>query len=133
MELCPRASSGSLPSQGHFFIPSLLKAPAGLASIGAEELVGPMAVVGAFDDADQVVDALNRQASGLAASVWGSDSGETRRIADRLRFGSVAVNAPLLRDARTPFGGLRRSGLGRVGGDEWVGFWSETKSTTLLQ
>lgn len=131
VELCTREVPDELVTSGRFFAPSLLRAPAGCTSISADELTGPMSLISAFEDADQVTDRLNEQSSGLAASVWGPASEQTRRVAERLRFGSVTVNSPLLRDARTPFGGLRRSGLGRVGGNDWLRFWCETKSTTL--
>lgn len=131
--VCSRELPDEWREQDRLFAPSLLRAPAGETRISAEEVTGPLSLLAGFDDVDQIVDMLNGQPSGLAASVWGPDDARTREVAGRLRFGSVTVNAPLLRDARTPFGGLRHSGMGRVGGDEWLNFWSETKSTTLAQ
>ena len=130
-ELCRRRQTAEAANQNRMFVPSLLLAPSSAVDITGVELTGPMSLLSAFSDVDQLVQLLNHGTSGLAASVWGSDSIDTRHVGDSLRFGSVAVNSPVLRDARTPFGGFRGSGLGRVGGEAWPDFWTETRSLTL--
>jgi acyl-CoA reductase-like NAD-dependent aldehyde dehydrogenase len=122
------AASRAPDESGQFVNPSLVQLPAG-ADPPIEEIAGPLCVISAVDDPESLCGRLNQDDAGLAAYVWGSDR-LAARFARRLRFGSVAVNGPIARDARTPFGGFRQSGVGRVGGAEWEAFWTETKSTT---
>lgn len=62
---------------------------------------------------------------GLSASVWTRDLSRAHRVASRLESGIVWVNCWMLRDLRTPFGGVKESGLGREGGHEALRFFTE--------
>jgi len=87
-----------------------------------DEVFGPVAPVCAFDTDEEAVALANATRFGLGASVWSRDAARAERIAERLEAGMVFVNAPVVSDPRRPFGGVKRSGVGRELGDE--GFYS---------
>jgi aminomuconate-semialdehyde/2-hydroxymuconate-6-semialdehyde dehydrogenase len=95
-----------------------------------EEIFGPVVTIAPFDDADDAVRLANLSRFGLAANVWTGDRARAERLAERLEFGIVWINAWLLRDLRVPFGGVKQSGVGREGGDEALRFFTEPKSIT---
>jgi aminomuconate-semialdehyde/2-hydroxymuconate-6-semialdehyde dehydrogenase len=68
---------------------------------------------------------------GLSASIWTRDLARAHRVAEQLETGTVWVNCWLLRDLRTPFGGVKDSGLGREGGDEALNFFTEPKTVCV--
>jgi len=68
----------------------------------------------------------------LAAYLWTSNSELALRLAGRLRAGTVAINSPVIRDVRVPFGGFRQSGLGRVGGSYSRDLFTEVNTTSLV-
>lgn len=90
-----------------------------------EEIFGPVCHVAPFDDDDEAIAAANDTDYGLAATVWTSDLTRGHRVASRLRAGIIWVNTWFLRDLRTPFGGMGRSGIGREGGDWSLDFYSQ--------
>ena len=131
IEICERDGTFDSGSRaGQFFQPSLLTVPSAEYLI-EDEIQGPVTIVCPFDDPIALAHRLNAGRSGLAVYIWGDGTQSSRRLAQELRFGSVAVNSPIVRDARTPFGGFRGSGIGRVGGYEWTDFWTESKSVTM--
>ena len=93
-----------------------------------EEIFGPVVTIMPFDTEEEVLIMANSTKYGLASSVWTTNVKKAHRIADQLNMGIVWVNAWLIRDLRTPFGGMKASGVGREGGLEALRFFTEPKN-----
>ncbi len=98
------------------------------ARVVREEIFGPCCHVRAFDDEDEVVALANDTEYGLAAALWTENVSRAHRVAARLEAGITWVNSWFLRDLRTPFGGMKQSGIGREGGEYSLEFYTETKN-----
>jgi aminomuconate-semialdehyde/2-hydroxymuconate-6-semialdehyde dehydrogenase len=98
------------------------------ARVVREEIFGPCCHVQPFDEEDEVVMLANDTDYGLAAAVWTENLSRAHRVAARLEAGITWVNSWYLRDLRTPFGGMKQSGIGREGGEYSLEFYSETKN-----
>lgn len=96
-----------------------------------EEIFGPVATLIPFDTEDEVVAWANSTRYGLAASLWSQDVSRCHRIAHALDSGILWINCWMVRDLRTPFGGMKDSGVGREGGFEALRFFSETKNICI--
>jgi aminomuconate-semialdehyde/2-hydroxymuconate-6-semialdehyde dehydrogenase len=84
-----------------------------------------------FDTEMQALEYANSVRYGLAATVWTQNLNRALRLGEQLQSGIVWVNCWLLRDLRTPFGGVKDSGIGREGGWDALRFFSETKNVCL--
>jgi aminomuconate-semialdehyde/2-hydroxymuconate-6-semialdehyde dehydrogenase len=122
-----RNQEGLLAS-GFFVQPTLIEGLSPSATVNQEEIFGPVATLIPFDSEDQVVEWANGVRYGLSASIWSQDSAKARRVAEKLETGLVWINTWMLRDLRTPFGGVKESGLGREGGRYALEFMSEVKN-----
>lgn len=127
------AAGGGRPDLpvGHYLRPTLLTEVDPAAPIARDELFGPVAVVLPYDDEDDAVRIANATDYGLAGSVWTADPDRGEAVAARLVAGSVAVNSSAAMDLGSPFGGMRRSGIGREGGPEGVSAYLEAQSIVL--
>ena len=90
-----------------------------------EEIFGPVCHIAPFDSEDEAVRRINDSNYGLACAIWTSDLKRAHRVAPQIEAGLVWVNTWYLRDLRTPFGGVKQSGLGREGGRHSLDFYSE--------
>jgi aminomuconate-semialdehyde/2-hydroxymuconate-6-semialdehyde dehydrogenase len=99
--------------------------------VNQEEIFGPVVTITPFRSEEEVVYYANAAPFGLSASLWTRDLDRAHRVAERLECGTVWVNCWLLRDLRTPFGGVKQSGVGREGGDEALRFFTEPKTVCI--
>jgi aminomuconate-semialdehyde/2-hydroxymuconate-6-semialdehyde dehydrogenase len=99
--------------------------------VNQEEIFGPVVTITPFGTEEEVVRYANAAPFGLSASLWTRDLGRAHRVAEQLECGTVWVNCWLLRDLRTPFGGVKQSGVGREGGEEALRFFTEPKTVCI--
>ena len=90
-----------------------------------EEIFGPVCHIAPFDDEVEVIARVNHSDYGLACALWTTNLARAHRVAPQIDAGLVWVNTWYLRDLRTPFGGVKQSGLGREGGRYSLDFYSE--------
>ena len=106
--------------QGNFYPPTVFaNVPDGALGM-KEEIFGPIACIAPYDDIDAVIARANACDLGLSGYVYGLDVSEAAKVADRLEVGSVAVNQLVTAFIDTPFGGIKASGLGFVGGESAI-------------
>jgi len=115
---------------GAFWLPTVIEGLPMACATNQEEIFGPVVTIQPFGSEDEAVALANESTFGLAANVWTGSHARGMAVAERLEFGIVWINAWLLRDLRVPFGGVKRSGVGREGGDEALRFFTEPKSVT---
>jgi 5-carboxymethyl-2-hydroxymuconic-semialdehyde dehydrogenase len=92
-----------------------------------DEIFGPVLVAMPFDGEAEAIRLANATAYGLAAYVWTSDITRAHRVAHAIDTGMCWINSQNVRDLRTPFGGVKDSGIGREGGDYAFDFYCETE------
>jgi aminomuconate-semialdehyde/2-hydroxymuconate-6-semialdehyde dehydrogenase len=96
-----------------------------------EEIFGPVVTVQPFREEAEAVRLANETRYGLAATIWTRDLARAHRVAEKIEAGIVWVNCWMLRDLRTPFGGMKDSGVGREGGNEALRFFTEPKNVCI--
>jgi aminomuconate-semialdehyde/2-hydroxymuconate-6-semialdehyde dehydrogenase len=93
-----------------------------------EEIFGPVVTITPFDSEEEVLTMANSTPYGLAATIWTTNLKRAHRVAASIDSGIIWINCWLLRDLRTPFGGMKQSGVGREGGFEALHFFTEAKN-----
>ena len=116
---------GDERDNGAWVQPTILTGLAENARCVREEIFGPVCHVASFESVDEVIAMANDSAYGLAAAIWTTDLSRAHRVAQQVEAGIVWVNTWYLRDLRTPFGGVKLSGVGREGGLHSMNFYSE--------
>ena len=118
-------------ARGFFVKPTLIEGLPSHSRVNQEEIFGPVATLIPFETEEEVLQMANSTAYGLAFSVWTSNVSKAHRVAQKIESGIVWVNTWMLRDLRTPFGGVKESGLGREGGKHALEFMSEVKNICI--
>ncbi|WP_123039632.1 aldehyde dehydrogenase [Cohnella candidum] len=117
--------------RGYFLEPTIITGLSRECRVVKEEIFGPVVTVIPFDTEEEVLDQVNDTHYGLSASVWTNDLRRAHRVAAEIEAGIVWVNTWFLRDLRTPFGGMKQSGIGREGGVHSFEFYSELKNVCI--
>ena len=118
-------------AQGYFLQPTIIEGLSNDAVCNQEEIFGPVITLQPFDNDEQALTLANDSSYGLAATVWTNNLTRAHHFAEQLQTGIVWINCWLLRDLRTPFGGMKHSGVGREGGMEAMRFFTETKNVCI--
>ena len=114
------------PTQdGAFLRPTIIDGLDPFARTSTEEIFGPVVTLHRFDSDEEAIEIANATEYGLAGSIWSTDTERAHGLAQKIETGIVWVNTWLHRDLRTPFGGVKNSGVGREGGAWSLGFFSE--------
>ncbi|MDP4714226.1 MAG: aldehyde dehydrogenase [Candidatus Nanopelagicales bacterium] len=114
---------------GFYYAPTLIMGAASGSEILTHEVFGPVLTMQTFASEDEAIDLANNTDYGLAATLVCGDRPRAERIAGQLVAGTVWVNCFFVRDLRAPFGGSRRSGIGREGGTWSFDFYADVKNT----
>ncbi|AOE50738.1 aldehyde dehydrogenase [Kangiella sediminilitoris] len=117
--------------KGYFVEPTVIEGLDNDCRTNQEEIFGPVCTIMPFDTDEEAVTLANGTQYGLASSIWTNDLKRAHRVAKQIEAGIVWVNCWLLRDLRTPFGGVKNSGVGREGGLEALRFFTETKNVCI--
>src|SRR5574337_1809974 len=120
-------------ANGWFIAPTVIEGLPQDCATNREEIFGPVVTLIPFDSEDEAVAIANGTDYGLAASLWTRDLACAQRVSERLDFGIVWVNCWMLRDLRTPFGGVKHSGMGREGGVDALRFFTEPKNVCIAR
>ena len=118
-------------SDGYFIAPTVIEGLGYNCRTQQEEIFGPVVTLTPFDTEEDALTMANSVKYGLASSVWTNDLKRAHRVAEKIESGIVWINCWLLRDLRTPFGGVKASGVGREGGFEAMKFFTEAKNICI--
>ena len=115
-------------ANGYFIEPTVIEGLGPGCQTNQEEIFGPVVTLQSFRTEDEALRLANATSYGLAATIWTQDISKANRVAARVESGIIWVNCWLLRDLRTPFGGMKNSGVGKEGGWEALRFFTESKN-----
>lgn len=116
---------------GYYLQPTIIEVKDNQCQLNQEEIFGPIVTIMPFVTEEEVLSMANDVSYGLSATLWTSNLNRTMRMSKQIQAGIVWVNTWLLRDLRTPFGGVKNSGVGREGGFEALRFFTEPKNICI--
>jgi betaine-aldehyde dehydrogenase len=117
--------------RGWFVEPTVFAEVDNSMAIAQEEIFGPVLSVIPYDGEEEAVAIANDSQYGLCGSVWTADPAHGEQVAARVRTGVVAINSSMILDFNSPFGGFKKSGIGRELGPEGIGPYTELQSIIL--
>lgn len=120
-------------ANGYYICPTIIEGLDYNCRTNQEEIFGPVVTITPFDTEEEVLKMANSTEYGLASTVWTENLRKAHSVADQLHAGIVWVNSWLVRDLRTPFGGVKNSGVGREGGFEAFQFFTEPKNVFIAK
>ncbi len=118
-------------ANGYFLKPAVVEGLGNDCRFNQEEIFGPVVSIQPFDTEEEALQLANGVRYGLSSTVWTQDISRASRMAEGLEAGIVWINCWMLRDLRTPFGGVKQSGVGREGGQEVLRFFTEAKNVCI--
>jgi aminomuconate-semialdehyde/2-hydroxymuconate-6-semialdehyde dehydrogenase len=116
---------------GYFIQPTIIEGLSPFCRTNQEEIFGAVVSIIPFETETEAIGYANASEYGLAGTVWTQDLSCAMRVSEQLQMGIVWVNTWLLRDLRTPFGGVKNSGVGREGGWKALEFFTESKNVCI--
>ena len=116
---------------GYYLRPAVIEGLDNTCRTNQEEIFGPVVTIQPFDTEEEAIALANGVQYGLASTVWTNDISKANRVAEKLQAGIVWINCWMVRDLRTPFGGVKHSGVGREGGVEALRFFTEAKNVCV--
>jgi aminomuconate-semialdehyde/2-hydroxymuconate-6-semialdehyde dehydrogenase len=117
--------------EGFFIAPTVIEGLGPSCKTNMEEIFGPVVTLQSFETEEEALQLANATGYGLSATIWTQDISKANRVAAKTQSGIIWVNCWLLRDLRTPFGGMKNSGVGREGGWEALRFFTESKNVCV--
>ena len=118
-------------ANGWYIAPTVIEGLPFTCRTNQEEIFGPVVTLTPFDTEEEVLAMANSTKYGLSSTVWTENLKRAHRVAAQLHTGIVWINCWLVRDLRTPFGGVKNSGMGREGGFEALRFFTEPKNVCV--
>lgn len=115
-------------NNGYYIAPTVIEGLSYTCRTNQEEIFGPVVTLMPFDTEEEVIQMANSVEYGLSATIWTENLNRAHRVAHQLECGIVWINTWLNRDLRTPFGGMKASGVGREGGFKALDFFNEDKN-----
>ena len=116
---------------GYFIEPTIIEGLDQQCRTNQEEIFGPVVTIQPFDSEAEALQLANSSSYGLAAVIWTKNIDTALRLSSKIEAGIVWVNCWLRRDLKTPFGGIKNSGVGREGGWEALKFFTESKNVCI--
>ena len=117
--------------KGWFIEPTVIEGLAYNCRTNQEEIFGPVVTITPFETEEEVLMMANSTEYGLASIIWTENLSRAHRMAANIQTGIVWINCWMVRDLRTPFGGMKSSGVGREGGLEALRFFTEPKNVCV--
>ena len=118
-------------ANGYFIEPTIIEGLGPVCKTNMEEIFGPVVTLQPFETEEEALQLANATGYGLSATIWTQDISRANRVAAKIQSGIIWVNCWLVRDLRTPFGGMKNSGVGREGGWEALRFFTEAKNVCV--
>jgi len=116
---------------GYYIEPTIIEGLSHDCRTNQEEIFGPVVTIQPFKTVEEVLTYANSTRYGLSSTLWTENLTKAHQVAAKLEAGIVWINCWLLRDLRTPFGGVKQSGVGREGGFEALRFFTEEKNICI--
>ncbi|WP_194765780.1 aldehyde dehydrogenase [Tamlana sp. I1] len=116
---------------GYYLEPTIIEIDNNNCRINQEEIFGPVVTIMPFETENNVLEMANQSEYGLSATLWTNNLKRSMQFTQQLEAGIIWVNSWMLRDLRTPFGGVKSSGMGREGGLESLRFFTKTKNVCI--
>ncbi|MDO4821439.1 MAG: 5-carboxymethyl-2-hydroxymuconate semialdehyde dehydrogenase [Rothia sp. (in: high G+C Gram-positive bacteria)] len=117
--------------EGNFVLPTVFADVAPDARIFQEEIFGPIVAITPFDTDEEALELANNTKYGLAAYIWTSNLQRAHNFSQAVEAGMVWLNSNNVRDLRTPFGGVKASGLGHEGGYRSIDFYTDQQAVHI--
>jgi len=117
--------------EGYYLEPTIIEVQNNSCKLNQEEIFGPVVTIMPFETEEEAIALANDVSYGLSATLWTNNLNRTMQMTKEIHAGIIWVNTWLLRDLRTPFGGVKASGVGREGGFEALRFFTEPKNVCI--